>query len=145
MYYPPTLFFGWKLCGRVFAHTLPWDCSLYWKWRQQGSDSFFTCRDGFEKWQFWHSSLDCQLRTIVDWEIFTSKIIIFVVYFRGSFHPQNFLNGWRLQYEREPGVADCNAVAVRSSCRSGIYLGSLYVRTETYLLIIAAQMFLFAC
>ena len=39
MYYPPTTFFGQKLCGRVFiyivsAHPLPWDCSLY-RERQQ--------------------------------------------------------------------------------------------------------------
>ena len=49
MYYLPTPFFGWKLCGRVFiyivsAHPLPWDCSLYWKRWQQASNKFFTCR-----------------------------------------------------------------------------------------------------
>ena len=61
-----------------------------------------------------------------------------MVYFRGSLHPRNFFNGWQLQYEREPGEAGCNAVVVRSSRRSGIFLGGVDVHAEMYLLIIAA-------
>ena len=61
-----------------------------------------------------------------------------LINFRGSFDPQNFFNSWRLHNGRAPGaflvfslipgigrvgIAGCNAVAVRSSCRSDIYLG----------------------
>ena len=45
---------------------------------------------------------------------------IVVLNFHCLFHLWN-LNSWRLQYGREPGIAGCNAVAVRSICRLDIY------------------------
>ena len=56
----------------------------------------------------------------IGWEIFTLKII-HIKNFRGIF--LRFVPSAKLRYEREPGIAGCNAVAVRSSRQSGIYFG----------------------
>ena len=79
----------------------------------------FSHVDGFENRQFWNFSLDCQLRLSIG-KFSLQKLFSWYIFAVHSIH--NLFNGWRLQYEQEAGVADCNAVAVRSSRRSGIYL-----------------------
>ena len=66
MYYPPTPFFGQKLCGRVLIYILSAHlyrgtapCTGNDNDSRPVSDKHI---DGFEKSQFWHSSLDRQLR-----------------------------------------------------------------------------------
>ena len=143
MYYLPTPFFGQKLCGRVFIIQYP-PTLYHGNAPCTGNDNCrqvtnFSHVDGFENSRFWNSSLHRQLQLLIEKFSLQNKLLIK----RKNFFAVHSIHEIFLKVDSYNMNRNQMSLAVMLWL-SGVVIdqafisGGVDVRTETYLLIIAA-------